>query len=431
MTASPVARRVVVLAVAIALAIGAGAGWWSARHTARPGPSSLASRAEPGVGTRVEAAALTDDAIHLYATGQLARACDRFTAAAVARPDSAARRADLGRCFETWGWRTLAQGRPEEAALLFRQGLVALPDDPALLKGAGVAAVHAGHAGDALAPLEAAARTGADAQVRMLLARLYDRRDEPERAIEHLRALLATEPGHAQAQALVDKLERERRAEAGFARETSAPFVMKYRPGVDPVARRTVWTALEAARRRVSAELGNAADLPLTIVLYDRGQFGDVTRTHAGVTGLFDGRIRLPLGGTPPSRAELERLLTHEYAHAVIHARTRGRAPRWLQEGLAQFLEGRMPDPALGSAAGLTLSGLEALVTDPDPRRAHAGYELALLVVSDLVDRGGMDGMRALLTRLGAGETMHDAVPPVYGWRLTELESQWRRLLGG
>src|SRR5206468_7020772 len=143
-------------------------------HAARPGPSSLTTRAEPGVATRVEAAALTDDAIRLYATGQLARACDRFTAAAVERPDSAARRADLGRCFETWGWRTLAQGRPEEAALLFGQGLAAVPDDPALLKAAGVAAVHAGRVDDALGPLEAAARLRADAQVRMLLARLYD-----------------------------------------------------------------------------------------------------------------------------------------------------------------------------------------------------------------------------------------------------------------
>jgi hypothetical protein len=169
----------------------------------------------------------------------------------------------------------------------------------------------------------------------------------------------------------------------------------------------------------------------VTVVLYDRGQFSDVTRAHAWVDGLFDGRIRLPIGGARPPRAELERLLTHEYAHAVIHHRSRGRAPRWLQEGLAQALEGHTPDPALAAAGGLTLSGLEALVTDPDPRRAHAGYELALFVVADLVDRGGMESMRALLARLGAGETMAEAAPRVYGWRLAELESQWRRLLGG
>jgi hypothetical protein len=42
-----------------------------------------------------------------------------------------------------------------------------------------------------------------------------------------------------------------------------------------------------------------------------------------------------------------------------------------------------------------------------------------------------MDSLRELLARLGAGETMAEAMPRVYGLRLTELESQWRRILGG
>lgn len=417
------ARRAVPVVVALALAAGATA-WWSARRGPGPEPAPLLTRA-------ADATALTDDAIRLYAAGQLARACERFSEAAGARPGSAAQREQVGRCFETWGWRTLAQGRPDEAALLFGQGLAAVPDDPALLKGAGVAAVHAGRAADALGPLEAAARARADAQVQMLLARLYDHRDEPERAIAHLRALLGADPANADARRLLDKLERERRTEAAFVREPVGAFVLRYRAGPDADARRALIAALESARQRVVTQLGDAGPEPVTVVLYERGQFSAVTRAHDWVSGLFDGRIRLPLGPAQPPRAELDRLLVHEYAHAVIHRRARGRAPRWLQEGLAQALEGRAPDPALAVAAGLTLGGLETLVTDPDPRRAHAGYELSLFVVADLLDRGGMEGMRRLLERLGAGETMAEAAPRVYGWRLTELESQWRRLLGG
>lgn len=423
MTLSVTARRALPLLVAVSLATGATA-WWLARRTPAPEPTAAITRP-------VDATALTDDAIRLYAAGQLARACERFSEAAGAQPGSTARSQDVGRCFETWGWRTLAQGRPDEAALLFGQGLAAVPDDPALLKGAGVAAVHAGRAGDALGPLEAAARLRADAQVHMLLAHLYDHRDDPERAIAHLRALLAVDPAHAEARRLLDKLEREQRTEATFVREPVGAFVLRYRPGADAEARRALLAALETARRRVVAQLGDPGPEPVTVVLYERGQFSAVTRSHDWVTGLFDGRIRLPLGPPVPPRLELDRLLIHEYAHAVIHRHARGRAPRWLQEGLAQALEGRAPDPALAAAGGLTLSGLEALVTDPDPRRAHAGYELALFVVADLLDRGGMDAMHRLLGRLGAGETVAEAAPRVYGWRLTELESQWRRLLGG
>ena len=397
--------------------------WWTVEQPPTPDAAVPITRAD-------DASALSDDAIQLYAAGQLAPACDRFSEAAGAQPDSLARREDVGRCFKTWGWRTLAQGRPDEAALLFGQGLAAMPADPALLKGAGVAAVHAGRTDEALGSLEASARLGADPQVRMLLARLYDHRDETERAVAHLEALLAVDAADLDARRLLDKIERERRTEAAFGRETVGTFVLRYPPGLDAARRRAVMGALETARERVVTALGDAGPEPVTVVLYDRGQFSDATRSHAWVDGLFDGRIRLPIGSTLPRRAQLERLLTHEYAHAVIHRHARGRAPRWLHEGLAQSLEGRVADAALASGS-LTLGGLETLVTEADPRRARAGYELALYVVGDLLDRGGMESMRALLARLAAGETIEDAAPRVYGWRLTELESQWRRQVGG
>jgi hypothetical protein len=152
---------------------------------------------------------------------------------------------------------------------------------------------------------------------------------------------------------------------------------------------------------------------------------------HGWVTGLFDGKIRLPVAGAPPPRRELERILVHEYAHAVIHDLARGRAPRWLHEGLAQALEGATPDPMLRVPGRPTLAGLEALLGDPDPARARTGYDIALWVVHDLLDRGGAPAMRDLMARLGRGETIALAVPAVYGLSLAELEHQWRRVLGG
>jgi hypothetical protein len=52
-------------------------------------------------------------------------------------------------------------------------------------------------------------------------------------------------------------------------------------------------------------------------------------------------------------------------------------------------------------------------------------------VVQDLLDRGGTPAMRRLMARLGGGEAIATAVPAVYGLSLTELEHQWRRVLGG
>jgi tetratricopeptide (TPR) repeat protein len=419
-------RLVVPLTLVAALAAG---GWWDT-GALRPGPASEdASRlvATPAA----QLTALTDEAIRLYAAGQFPRACDRFSRAWEDDPASTARREDVGRCFEGWGWDTLRKGRPEEAMLLFRQGLRRTPDTPALLRGLGLAAVHAGRADEALAPLEAAAGTEADAEVRLLLAHLYDRRDDAGRALEHLRAVLGADPDHGAARRLLDKVEREARAEAGFRREITPHFVVKWRAAGDAGARRSLQAGLAAARERVVAQLGEAPRERVTVVLYDAAQFQDVARVHGWVTGLFDGKIRLPAAGALPPRRELERILVHEYAHAAIHDLTRGRAPRWLHEGLAQALEGTIPDPMLRVPGRPTLTGLEALLGDPDPARARTGYDVALWVVHDLLDRGGAPAMRTLMDRLGRGETIEAAVPAVYGLTLAELEQQWRRVLGG
>jgi tetratricopeptide (TPR) repeat protein len=422
-------RRLPALVVPLALvgAIVAGS-WWGARAS-RPTPPVESPRLT--VTPAAQITALTEEAIRLYAAGQFPRACERFSRAWEDDPASGARREDVARCFEGWGWDTLRRGRPEEAMLLFSQGLRQTPDTPALLRGLGLAAVHAGRAEEALAPLEAAARSESDAEVRILLAHLYDRRDDAGRALEHLRAVLTKDPEHAAARRLLVKVEREARAEAGFGREVTPHFVVKWRASAEAEARRQLLAGLAAARGRVVAQLGEAPRERVTVILYDTSQFQEVAHVHGWVTGLFDGKIRLPAAGALPPRRELERILVHEYAHAVIHDLTRGRAPRWLHEGLAQALEGATADPMLRVPGRPTLAGLEVLLSDPDPARARAGYDVALWVVHDLLDRGGAPAMRDLMARLGRGETIAVAVPAVYGLSLAELEHQWRRVLGG
>jgi len=371
------------------------------------------------------------ETIDLSTAGRRPRACDEVSRVDGDEPARAPLRLDASRCFESWGWRALSDRRPEEAVRFFRQGLAGSPDTPALLKGLGLAAVDAGRPDEAIDPLERVVRAGFDAEVRLLLAHLYDQRDDPSSAIAQLRAVLEREPAHQAARRLLEKVERERQAESGFERDVTDRFVVKYRRGQAEGTRRQIVALLDGAAELLGRTLAYRPSARVVVVLYDHEQFQDVTRVRGWATGVFDGKIRLPVGPTPPPAADLERLIVHEYAHAAIHHLSRGRAPRWLHEGLAQVLEGATADPLLRVPGGLTLAGVEALVSDPDGLRARTGYDLALWVTRDLLDRGGMGAMRDLLARLGGGETIAAATLAVYSLQVTELEARWRRLLGG
>lgn len=407
------------MTAAALVAVGA---WW-ALAGGSPAEAPAPEPAIPRPGPRT----LRDEAWALLASRRFAEACARLDGAA-GQADPAARH-DAARCFGDWAWATLREGRPAEARALFRHGLAHAPGDPALLRGLGLAAIHDGRVAEAVEPLERSVDADPDPEVHLLLARLWDRRDRADRALVHLRAVLERAPTHAAARALLEKLERERHAEAGFRREATAHFVVKHH-GRDAALPRAVLAALERARTEVGARLGYWPDEPLLVVLYEDAAFREVTRVHGWVTGLFDGKIRLPVGAaTPP--AALEALVRHEYAHAAVHALARGRAPRWLQEGLAQLLEGAPADPMLRVPTGLTLRGLEALVTDPDPVRARAGYDLARWVVDDLAQRGGLEALRRLLGRLGAGASLDHALAATYGHDTDALEAAWHARLGG
>jgi tetratricopeptide (TPR) repeat protein len=376
------------------------------------------------------AVSLTGEAIALYAKGEFPGACERFArAAAEASPDRALSESAAS-CFEGWGWQALGDRRPDEALVLFRQGLRQAPRAPRLLRGLAIAAVHAGHPDEALAPLEAAVRMEDDPQGRLLLALLYDRRDDRARSLEHVRVALAQDPAPAAARRLLERLERERRTESGFDRSVTADFVVRAPRSLAAERRRRILRLLDEASAHVRGRLGYRPDGRLTVVLYDRDDFATVTERD-GASGAFDGKIRLAIGPTDPVGPELGRVVRHEYAHAAIHALTRGRSPRWLHEGLAQVLEGAVVNPMLRVPGSPTLAGVEALVGDPEPGRSRTGYDLSLWIVGDLLDRGGMTAMRALLGRLGAGEPLGTALAREYGLSASELEMQWRHVLGG
>jgi hypothetical protein len=142
-------------------------------------------------------------------------------------------------------------------------------------------------------------------------------------------------------------------------------------------------------------------------VLYTREQFGAITKLAGWSVAAYDGRIRVPLDGTPVSTADLDRLLSHEFVHAVVAMLSGRTVPAWLNEGLATALEPQQPEAETAtrpSAPALpALTTLHRSFVELPTRDAEVAYSFAAQAVRRLIDRRGVSAVVALLEDLGRG----------------------------
>ena len=154
------------------------------------------------------------------------------------------------------------------------------------------------------------------------------------------------------------------------------------------------------------------------VVLYSPEEFKAVTRLPAWAVGIYDGRIKVPLGGTVAIREELERVLEHELVHAIVAAIAGPTVPAWLNEGLATALEPNGTEWAEEVSAGVIAAALSEL-PNAIPRSdagggSNAAYATSTRAVQRLLDRHGSAGVVGLLRRIGFGlpfpEAFHDTM---------------------
>ncbi len=145
-----------------------------------------------------------------------------------------------------------------------------------------------------------------------------------------------------------------------------------------------------------------------------------------------DGVVRIR-PETVQSESELRRVLRHELTHAIIDQKTKGNCPHWLQEGIAQFLDGtdvRATEAWLRRQTSplLPLFRIEGPFRDRDLSSREAAYRESASAVSFLVSRIGRSGLLFLIQRLGEGRPFDRALLET-GLSYTELQQAWESSL--
>ncbi len=313
------------------------------------------------------------------------------------------------------GWDAIRDGRTEDAATAFAEAIRQQPRDPSLHLGAALAAQLLGDTAHARESLEQALKLAPNfTTASLLLGDLLYRQSDLQGAITVYEAARTYAPADKTLSARLARLREEPSPEKGFFQSQSAHFTVLFEgPADEEMARRAV-DVLEDAYWRVGTALYTFPDHVITVVLYTEQQFRDITRSPSWAAAAYDGRIRVPMrGALQQAPGELERVLTHELAHAMIRAIAPHGVPTWLNEGLAVMFEPRgaqwAADTMAASSGRIPLDRLAGSFDNLSGNQARIAYAESADAARRLFDEVGGAGVVGLLQDLARGLPLAEA----------------------
>src|SRR5208282_1351526 len=103
--------------------------------------------------------------------------------------------------------------------------------------------------------------------------------------------------------------------------------------------------------------------------------------------------------------------------HSFVGQKSHGRAPTWLQEGVAQWMEGRRSASVAGAlveAAGQgtapQVASMEGSWMGLSGNSAAFAYAWSLAVVESIIDAGGVSDINRLLDRIATSTSIESAL---------------------
>ncbi|TLY36472.1 MAG: tetratricopeptide repeat protein [Nitrospirae bacterium] len=316
---------------------------------------------------------------------------------------------------DAWsGWEAIKAGKIEEASRHFQEAIARHPNDATLFLGAGLAAHLQRQEERARAALQEALRLDPRlTEASLLLGEIAYGAGDIESAIRTYEAALAWVPEHPQIRDRLETWRKEMALHGTFQRTINPHFTVLFEgPAEQALAARSL-EMLEAAYWRIGTTLLAYPAEILTVILYTDEQFRDITRSPKWAAGLYDGKIRVPMRGALNDPGTLEKVLAHEFTHALLRSIVPRRLPVWLDEGLAMLFE--IGDTAWAegvvrqASTLIPLSKLHGSFVQLPSDQVPLAYAESAIAVRMLFDRGGPAALTALLNDLAAEKAFNES----------------------
>lgn len=193
----------------------------------------------------------------------------------------------------------------------------------------------------------------------------------------------------------------------------------------------------------LSGTFGDIPAFATSLRLMDQEAFFQLTGAPAWTNAMFfRGEIIIPLSLTEPNdELSIVRAVRHEFTHAAIHSLSGGKAPGWIDEGIAQWAEGS-ENPALRPALRawlresppVPLSLLRGGFTRLEEPMVAPAYAQSLVAARLLLEQFGVTAIRLYFDDLRTGVAPGRAFQRRFGIsesqfeaRLAQHLSKWMR----
>ena len=325
----------------------------------------------------------------------------------------------------------LSRGDMEHALSDARTALNYAPEEPALLLNVGYLLLRRSEFKESLEYLERARRFAPDnPDVPKLEGWAYYGLNKIAQAVAEWQRAQALRPDK-EVQLALDRALADKQEEESYKENESSHFKLRYSGAAAPALAREVLRTLERHFSAIESQLNFTPAEPIGVILYTQDAFSDITKAPSWAGALNDGRIRVPVQGLAGVDSELSRVLKHELTHSFIAQKTRSacmglaasctiHAPAWIQEGLAQWMEGQRSreDAAVllqiyNDNKAIPLSRLEGSWLNMSGDTARYAYAWALANIEYIVQADGMGDVERILDRIGAGMATEAALRDV------------------
>jgi tetratricopeptide (TPR) repeat protein len=321
-----------------------------------------------------------------------------------AGPAARAQRDPQTALLEAAGFKALEAGDARRAADAFRHALASDPANAALHFGAGAAAFLERRDADAKAALERAlALNPGLTEARRILGQVLYRLGDLVGAIRVYEPIA----GEERARSTLERWQRELELHGRMQLAVGNHFTISFEGPEEAALAARALEALDRAYWRIGGQMGIYPTNPVQVVLYTNEQFRDVTRAPMWAAGAYDGVIRVPMRGALGRPEELDRVLGHEFTHALVRTLAGRGVPTWLNEGLAAAFESdslAWAEERLRRADDrIPLAALERSFGRFAGAEAEVAYATSAVAVRLVIDESGGVAVANLLRDLGEG----------------------------